>query len=56
MTTPIGKVLVNKRGTAVWNGSVWVYGKERSWVAPEYRDDPKYAAFVRQVARFRGEA
>lgn len=24
---PIGATITNKRGTAVWNGLAWVYGK-----------------------------
>jgi len=24
---PVGKTITNKRGTARWNGSAWVYGR-----------------------------
>lgn len=26
---PVGATITNRRGTARWNGDVWVYGKER---------------------------
>lgn len=24
---PVGATITNKRGTAIWNGTAWVYGK-----------------------------
>ncbi len=27
--TPVGTTINNKRGTARWNGSAWVYGQNR---------------------------
>ncbi len=26
---PVGATITNRRGTARWNGAVWVYGQER---------------------------